>query len=69
MANPDWYDIWLKTGALPDGRRPFEIAKIEGRIFACFDSTVLERQAKGLAIPWPGDEPADDGYLTPWERI
>ncbi|WP_192246179.1 hypothetical protein [Mesorhizobium silamurunense] len=66
---PNWFDDWLRSGRLPDRRQAFELHQGEKETFACFDPAVLEQKQKGLAVPWPGDGPAADGYVTPWERI
>jgi hypothetical protein len=69
-----WVDRYFRTGLLPDGRKP--VSLLDGvdengapAVYACFDPALLERREKGLPIPWPGDGPAPDGYVTPWERI
>jgi hypothetical protein len=64
--NNDWYENWLRTTKLPDGRQAF-LVHLGKPVYVCFDPTVLERASKHLPIPWPGEPAAPDGYLTPWE--
>lgn len=66
---PDWFGNYLRTGLLPDGRRPVDVLIGPVAVHACFDPEVDERRKKGLTIPWPGDGPAPDGYVTPWEHV
>lgn len=68
-GSADWYENWLRTGALPDGRRPLSIVLYPDRQFACFDPESLVRSKEGKEVPWPDEGPASDGYVTPWERI
>lgn len=65
----EWIDNWLRTGALPDGRRPYEVYIGEDGAYACFAPEVLSRKEMGLNTPWPGDPPADDGFQPDWIRI
>ena len=69
MRNPDWWDKYLRTGLLPDGRKPVTLHIGEGGVFACFDPEAIQRHLHNKPIPWPGDPPTPDGYQTPWERV
>lgn len=62
-----WFEQYTRTGALPDGRRPFDVQIGGSKVYVCFDPSVLERTKKNLSVPAPG-EVADDGYITPWEE-
>lgn len=64
-----WYDEWLKTGRLPDGRRAYLVNLTLGGPYACFEPSAEQRQRDGLPIPWPGDPPTKDGYAPNWEHI
>lgn len=65
---PEWYDTWLRTGRIPDGRICHEVHMGTDSVNVCCDDIVLERTRKGLDIPAPG-EVAEDGFVTPWELL
>lgn len=62
-------DRWLRTTQLPDGRDAFGIWFDETSVYVCCDYKIIERANAGLPVPNPGEDPAPDGYETPWERV
>ncbi len=65
----DWYEKYLRTGLLPDGRRPVSVHLGEKAVFATFDPEVFIRHKEGKDVPWPGDGPAADGFDPNWVRV
>lgn len=64
----EWFEKYSRTGALPDGRRPFNVHMAGSKVYVCFDPSVMARANENKSIPAPG-EVADDGYITPMGRI